>query len=267
MTVREFEPSGANPLFYRMAGNNGPKIVFLHSYLLDSRYWIDHLLDLSNEYTCYAPDLRGHGRMAGTYRRSIIEEDDAEDVHHFLASITDHEPVHLVGLSAGGIIAALSYLKAPERVKSLSLLSTNFIMPLNEPYKRYQAEMARLVVVEGIDALFRRFDEYIVGSGSDLVARARYKTMLRDQPFELFVTFLTGQAIQARPDIPSQLQVPVFLPYGEEDIVMTQENVNKLLDMYPNAIASSVPKAGRLLSLENPSALNNALTSFWSGLE
>ena len=266
MAIAEIPPTESNPLFYRASGE-GPPVVFIHSYILDSRYWLDHLEGLGGSWRCYAPDLRGHGRSAAEVRRIIREEDDAGDIVAFMRSEVGGGPAHLVGLSGGGIIAALVYTRAPELVKSLTLLSTNFLTPLEEPYKRYQAEMARIAVIEGIDALFRRFNEYIVGSGADLIARARYKNMLAGQPLETVVSFLTGDAIQARPDLPPQLDVPVLLPYGDEDIVMIPQTVAKLLALYPDARTASVPRAGRLLSLENPQALNEALNTFWRSLD
>lgn len=253
-------------LFYREKGHGTP-IVFIHAYLLDSRYWLDQITGLSDEFRCIAPDLRGHGpHNPDEIRRHIQEEDDADDILALIEQTCGTEPLHLVGFSAGGIIAGLVYRKIPNQVKSIALLSTNFLVELDATYKRYQAELARNVVVEGLDTLFRRFDEYIIGSGADLIARARYKTMLRDQSFELIIAFLTGDAIQARPEIPGQLDVPVFLPYGDEDVAMRPEMLKRLLNQYPNATAHAIPNSGRLLPLESPKALNESLREFWRGL-
>jgi pimeloyl-ACP methyl ester carboxylesterase len=180
-------------------------------------------------------------------------ERDADVLAEFLAGLDLGGKVHVVGMSAGGAIAAYLRLLVPDRVQTLALLSTPFVQWGTEAVKIYQREMARLVVTDGIDTVFRRFNEYIVGPSVDLHTRARYKAMLAKCRHETMVALLTGDALSARPDMPAKLDLPVLLPYGTHDVAMTPAVVEKMLAAFPNA---------RSVAVENA-----ALADFWRASE
>lgn len=253
-------------LSFRSHGVGDP-VVFIHPYLLDSRYWLRCLEGLGNEYRCLAPDLRWHGLSRNHTRLAFDEADDARDLIAFIKSHCPDQRVHLVGFSAGAIIGALVAKKAPKLVRSLTVSSATFVIQPDAAYKRYQAELARFVVVEGTDVLFRRFDEYIYARSASLMARARYKTMLAEQPLEMIVAFLTGNALDARPDLPGQVKAPVFLPYGDQDVLMTPERVPEMEALYDDVRSLKIADAGRLLPLEQPNAFNDALCGFWAAVD
>jgi pimeloyl-ACP methyl ester carboxylesterase len=249
--------------FYRSAGSGKPA-VFVHPYLLDSTIWLDQVKGLADRRRCIALDLPGHGRSDPISATTLDPERDAAFLTRFLDGLALGVPIDLVATGAGGIIAALAYAAKPARFSSLTLLSTNFAQGPNESVKTYQREMARLAVVEGMDAVFRRWDEYIVGSAVTLHARARYKSMITRCRYETIVAFLMSDALKERPELPRLFDVPVLLPYGEEDVVMKGELGGKVLASYRNAPQTVVvPKAARLLPLENPEALNQSIAAFW----
>jgi pimeloyl-ACP methyl ester carboxylesterase len=249
--------------YYRAAGAGRPA-VFLHAYLIDSTIWLDQVKGLADQRRCIALDLPGHGRSDPITVTKIDPEADAAFVAKFLDALKLDEPIDLVATGAGGIIAGLVYAANPKRFSSLTLLSTNFAMGPNDSVKTYQREMARLCVVDGMDAVFRRWDEYIVGSGVTLHARARYKSMITRCRYETMVAFLLSDALKERPELPQAFEVPVLLPYGDEDIVMKGELGKKVLATYKHTPHTAVvPKAARLLPLENPAALNDAIRAFW----
>lgn len=254
---------GGSRVFYRESGRGRPAI-FLPAFLTDSRYWLDQLEGLADVRRCIAPDPLGFGQSDPTTARAIEPEVYARQLVGFLDALGIDEPVDLVGFSGGAIVCALFAAAHGSRVASLTLMSSAFTSGPDPAYRRYQQEMARLVVVEGIDALFRRFDEYIFGAQPSLYARARYKTMLADTPYEMFVAFLTSDALGARPELPALLKMPVLLPYGERDVVIHEQQAQALAALMPHAVWRRVPDAGRLLALENPGALNAALREFWS---
>jgi pimeloyl-ACP methyl ester carboxylesterase len=249
--------------FYRSAGQGKPAL-FIHAYLIDSTIWLDQLQSLADVRRCIALDLPGHGRSDPVTATKIDPEVDAAFVARFLDALKVEAPIDLVATGAGGIIAGLLYAAQPQRFSSLTLLSTNFAQGPNDSVKTYQREMARLCVVEGMDAVFRRWDEYIVGSAVTLHARARYKSMITRCRYETMVAFLLSDALKERPELPQMFDVPVFLPYGDEDVVMSGELGRKVLATYRNVpVTAAVPKAARLLPLENPTALNESIRAFW----
>lgn len=74
-----------------------------------------------------APDLLGYGRERYTDLDSISLEAQA-DVHRAIIATYGRQPVHVVGHSVGGAIAALLASSYPEQVKSLISVEGNFTL-------------------------------------------------------------------------------------------------------------------------------------------
>ena len=173
-----------------------------------------------------------------------------------------------VGLSAGGNIAAIVCARQPQRCRSLTLISTVLgSANLDAAGIRYRAENARTVVIEGKDTLFRRFNEYIVAPEAPLIARARYKTMLGQTPYETLVAFLTTSDTPSTADLPPKLTMPVMIPVGQGDTVLTPAMARKIAATFPSGRVIELASAGRLLPLEAPTQLNDALQKFWLELD
>jgi len=108
-------------LYYDSAGEGDP-ICFLHGFTLDHRMWQPQREFFADNYHVILPDARGHGRSDVTptgYSRADRVEDFLS-----LADILGYDRFHLVGLSMGGSTAIGTALKAPERLQSLTLIST-----------------------------------------------------------------------------------------------------------------------------------------------
>lgn len=104
---------------------DGTPVVLLHGFPTDRTSWqrIEEHLHHAGART-WAPDLRGYSpgaRPSGSeaYR---LEELVADVIA--LIDATGHERVHLVGHDWGGAVAWLVAANAPERVRSLTVLST-----------------------------------------------------------------------------------------------------------------------------------------------
>jgi pimeloyl-ACP methyl ester carboxylesterase len=257
-------PSGQ--LFYRDAGTGRPA-VFVSALLIDSRLWLDQLDGLADVRRCLAFDFTGFGFSSPLRASQVDSRRYADELLQFLDALQVQEPVDVVALSAGGVIAALAYEKAPQRFRSLVLISTVFGAGLDAAGARYRAENARTVVIEGKDVLFRRFNEYIVSPDASLLARARYKTMLEQTPYESLVAFLTTQESLDTRALPGKIAIPVMLPVGQSDTVLTVAAARKLAPQFKDGRVLELSAAGRLLPLEAPAALNDAIRRFWRDLD
>src|SRR5689334_14443000 len=107
-------------LFYMEQGTGVPA-VFVHGVISDSLYWEPQRQAVATRYRFLAYDYRYHGTAPwpdeGEYYSYAIHAADLEAFIRRLAT----EPVHLVGLSGGGRVAALVALQYPELVRSLTL--------------------------------------------------------------------------------------------------------------------------------------------------
>lgn len=250
-------------LFYREKGR-GRVALFMPPFMMDSRFWLDQLSGLSDIRRVIAIDPRGYGQSEPSTASQLRFGEYAQDLLGFMDSLGLDEPVDLVGISGSGVVAGMAYEAAPQRFSTLTLMSTSFDIDMGPAYARYRAEMARLVVVEGIDVAFRRLNEYVVGPQMSLHARARYKSIIAGQPCEMLVAFLIGMQKQQRPDLYGKVTCPVLIPHGVDDTFLSKDAVETMAARFPDSRVAWIEACGRFPSLENPQALNDALRIFWA---
>jgi pimeloyl-ACP methyl ester carboxylesterase len=253
-------------IHYRERGA-GPPVLFVHALLLDSRLWLDQLESLCERRRCLAPDLRGHGHSSPLLQEQVDYERYTQELIEFLDATGVDGPADIVGLSAGGNLAVQLCRKAPARCRSLTLISTVLDGDLDAATIRYRKENARTVVLEGKDALFRRFNEYIVSPSASMYARARYRSMLEQTPYETLVAFFSTTSTPRASADGAPLDLPVMIPIGSADSVVSTELAQRSTRFFTRARVVSLDSAGRLLPLEAPQELNRALQEFWQQLD
>jgi pimeloyl-ACP methyl ester carboxylesterase len=111
-------------MYYEVHGKGERRVVFVMG-LNDSCFgWLNQVEHLAKkkDYSCLVMDNRGYGNSdipAGRYKTSEMAQDVLEVVDH--VGWTDF---HVVGISMGGMIALEIAKRAPERLRSLTLIST-----------------------------------------------------------------------------------------------------------------------------------------------
>lgn len=108
-------------LYYEMTGI-GPPLLLLHGLGSSTRDWEKQVEPFAQKYQVILFDLRGHGRSdkpPGPYSIKIF----AEDV---LALIRKLEviPLHVVGISMGGMVAFELAVSYPELLRSLTVVNS-----------------------------------------------------------------------------------------------------------------------------------------------
>ncbi|WP_243887575.1 alpha/beta fold hydrolase [Aeromonas dhakensis] len=102
-----------------LQAGSGEPLLLIHGALANHTLWLEHIEQLSQHYTVYAPTLRHFGE-AGTEGPFGLET-HAGDLLALLAQLACG-PIHLVGWSYGADVALTVALQAPERVRSLYLV-------------------------------------------------------------------------------------------------------------------------------------------------
>lgn len=113
---------GPAELVVRREGQ-GPPVVLLHGLIGDHTTWNALIPELAKDHLVLAPDLRGHGRSPLPAGSTMGFPELARDI----VGLLDREKIdraHLVGLSAGGFLALTVALTQPNRVRSLTLVSS-----------------------------------------------------------------------------------------------------------------------------------------------
>ena len=116
--------SGNVKLPYKRLGSGEP-LLLIHGLGEMKESWShQHILD--DQYDLIIPDLRGHGQNDTLHGISI--ENFAKDIIALLDEL-EIENAHICGFSMGGTVAQEIYRQAPERCRSLILVSTFHFAP------------------------------------------------------------------------------------------------------------------------------------------
>lgn len=111
-------------MYYQRLGNGEP-LVLIHGLGEIKEGW-NYQHELADQYDLIIPDLRGHGQSETTAEISI--PNFAKDVLALLDYL-GIESAHICGLSMGGTVAQEIYRQAPQRCRSLILVSTFHYAP------------------------------------------------------------------------------------------------------------------------------------------
>jgi pimeloyl-ACP methyl ester carboxylesterase len=113
--------SGDADIAYETAGHGDPLLMIM-GFLADSRMWVLQTPVFSEHFTCITFDNRGVG-MSSSPPGPYTTEQMAADA---IAVLDDAgiDRAHVLGISMGGAIAQHVALKAPERIRSLTLAAT-----------------------------------------------------------------------------------------------------------------------------------------------
>ncbi len=109
-------------LYYEEYGQGQP-VLLIHGLGSSSLDWERQTPVFSDKYKVVALDLRGHGQTdkpPGPYSMSIFANDAAE-----LIKSLGLGPVHVVGISLGGMVTFQLAVDSPNLVKSMVIVNTN----------------------------------------------------------------------------------------------------------------------------------------------
>ena len=119
--LKHIDISGAT-LSVNDVGQGSP-ILFVHGFPLDQTMWREQVAELSRDFRCVVPDLRGFGQSTVTEGKVTMEQ-FADDLAELLDAMAITEPIVLCGLSMGGYIAWQFARRHAARLKGLILCDT-----------------------------------------------------------------------------------------------------------------------------------------------
>jgi pimeloyl-ACP methyl ester carboxylesterase len=255
---------------YELAGESDrPLVVLVHGFSTPSYIWYPTFEALvQSGYQVLRFDLYGRGfsdRPDVDYDLNLFIG-QTEDL---LATLQIDQPVHLMGLSMGGPIAAAYAGRHPEMIRSLTLIDplvTNIfqssIFPLNLPGI---GEYLMAVVMEPFvlpksqngDLLHpERFpdweDQYKVQTQFKGFGRAILSTMrciAREDTLAIYRDL-------------AEKKIPTLILRGEEDQTISANDIEILRAYLPFAQFHPISEAGHIPHYEKPSAVNPILINF-----
>jgi pimeloyl-ACP methyl ester carboxylesterase len=264
----------------RWAAQGAPKMVLLHGWMDVSASFQFLVDELEGRWDVYAPDWRGYGLTDWGKSDCYWFPDYLADLDYLLDAIGD--PVHLVGHSLGGNVAAMYAGVRPERVARLVNLEGFGLTPTNpgEAPRRYARWLKELHDRPGFRP-YASFDELakrlrqgnprLTAQRADFLARhwgreADGKVMLRGDPAHKIVNPILWRYEEVRACW-QQVRAPVlWVDAADTDalkrIGLDEAQHAERRGAFADLQYQTVPDAGHMLHHDQPKAVARLIEEF-----
>jgi 3-oxoadipate enol-lactonase len=257
-----FIRAGNIVVHYVLEGREGaPVVMFSNSLGTSLAVWEAQAAALKDRYRVLRYDTRGHGLsdapdagMAG-YTIDQLADDAAA-----LIKALGLGPVHLCGLSIGGMLGQRLAAKAPGLLASLILCDTAQTMS----QQVWDERLATIrkggieVIVEG--TMERWFTQPFRERAPDIVQGIR--NMVRRTPAEGYLGCGTAiRNMDLRLDGP-RITCPTLVLVGEEDPATPVTSARAINEAVKGSKLIIIPQASHLSPVEQPQAITSAIADF-----
>lgn len=248
----------------------GLPVLLIHGFPLDHTMWNAQIDALAKTARVIAPDLRGFGQSPlGEVdpQRGITMEQYADELAELLDAIGVSEPIVMVGFSMGGYIAWQFVWKLRERVRALIQCDTRALADTDEG-RAGRIKMAENVAEWGSARVAEMMGPKLFSARAwetqpKLTAELR-RVVARTSPAAIAAA---QRGMAARPDVTAllpTLHLPALILVGGADAISPPSEMRKMAAALPNAEFVEIQNAGHMTTMENPTAVNEALVSFVS---
>ena len=249
-------------IHYQIQGTGQP-LTLIHGVGSDLTAWDGVIETLRGQYRVLRADLRGHGKSEKTPRPYSLRMfgDD-------LLALLDHLSVaktHLVGFSLGGLIAQQAAIDVPERLSSLSVVSS--IAGRTAEEKQRAAQRAKLIEEEGAQAHLaaaaeRWFTDEFRAAHPEVLEKRRQKSLQNDP--ECYAAAYHVLAISDLADELHKITTPTLALTGECDIGSTPRMSRLIAERVQHGQAVILPKLKHSVLLEAPEKISAQLERFFA---
>jgi len=231
----------------------GHLVLLLHGIRGNRGNWSPQLAAFAGRFKVAAWDARGFGDSddyEGWLQFEHLIGDVLRVAQHFRA-----DRMHLVGLAMGGRIARHVALRHPERLLSLTMISTNpgFDALSVDEVRRFVTER-RTRTPATVAAL--------LGSRAVPGALAEVERSVAQLREHSYLKILEASVAQDRAAPIEQIRVPTLVISGEEDRVLPVALARETARRIPGAELVTLPGVGHFPNLEQPERFNEIVLSF-----
>jgi pyruvate dehydrogenase E2 component (dihydrolipoamide acetyltransferase) len=225
------------PISYLRRGETGDAILLIHGFGGDKNNWLFNHEVLASTNTVYALDLPGHGNSD-----KKIDDPTFRGFAKVLLGLADAlklKEFHLVGHSLGGAISLTTALQTPDRVKSVTVISSAGLgQEIDAEYLRgFVAANSRKELKDLARRLFAN-EELVTRQLVDDLLRFKRLDGVRSA-LEAILSFLLEddhQRTDLSQDVKS-LSMPIRAIWGEQDRIIPASHaasVGKDVHILPN---------------------------------
>lgn len=241
---------------------DAPGVLLLHGLGADSTSWTLQLDALTSAgYRPIAPDLPGFGRSAYDGRGWNFKRMAALLAE--LVSDLGLAPLHLVGLSMGGVIAQQFALDYPQHVRKLVLVSTfSILRPKN--FSQWFYFLQRLLVVHtlGLEQQSKIVARRVFPNPEHAELRRMAETLIASADPRAYRAAMRSLGLFDSRKRLAEINIPTLVITGADDSTVPPAAQTLLAKSIPNARQVVIPKAGHAAAIDQAEAFNHHLLEF-----
>lgn len=254
-------------LFYRYDDftdpwKDAPLVVLLHPGLGSSQRlfgWVPHL---ARHFRVVRPDIRGHGRSEPGAESVLSHDRLALD----LIELMDHleaRRAHVMGSSAGGMIAGQAALRHPERFLSLAFFAATAGIP---PSRAEKGRWLERVARDGVR-------NFLAETAVDRIGHATpehvqwYLDSAEGVTPQFLSRFVPLMASEDYTEQLPELTMPVLMAVPDPDPMVERSEYDRMRRHISNCIFVAIPGAGHSMTAEIPDRCAQVLRTFIESLE
>lgn len=250
-------------------------LLLLHGFAFSIEIWEHNITELSKHYTVIALDLLGFGLTDKPKKRQKVEV-YPQFVYDFLNALGVNQ-AHLVGHSMGGLIATRFSELFPEKVLSLTLISSaGFSRKIPIHFRIFSLPfVGEFFIRPNKRGLFSALRRNVYHQNLDLstLANKLYtyslhpemgKTLLNVCRAAINIFGFKRRVVRSIAKDVGKIRAPVLIIWGKNDIIIYVSHAIKAHKLIKNSQLSIFDACGHLPQFEYPKKFNELLLNFIS---
>ncbi|MFT6270949.1 MAG: pimeloyl-ACP methyl ester carboxylesterase [Alphaproteobacteria bacterium] len=239
-------------------------IILLHGFSASKDSWLRFAAVFEGRYHIVALDLMGHGDNNQDLSQSYTIESQVDYVHK-VAGKLGIKRFHIVGNSMGGAISSLYSALYPEQILSAILISPAGIHAIPSKMDELLAQGRNPLIAttpESFDQLIDFVMEDRPFMPTAIIKVEAEKAVSRVAINEKILKDIKVNSEHDMEIYLSRIQAPVLIIWGEHDRVIDVANIEKYVDLIPNAQKLVLEGIGHVAMIEAPELSANAMIRF-----
>lgn len=227
-----------NTDFYYEYHGQGQPLMLIAGYSCDYTFWGAIVEELTKHYQVLVFDNRGIGQTIDTTTELTLEL-MADDTYQLIKALDIKQPI-VLGQSMGGAIAQIIAKKYSKELNKLIILNSSAkfnartIMILESLLQVLKANVSFDTIIDASLPWF--FSPKFL---SDPKCIARYKSLIKNNPFPVTVEILERQLKALKPfnseSWLSQINLPTIVIASDDDLISLDQDSKTIANKIPNA--------------------------------
>ena len=257
------------PRYYDEEGE-GPPIILVHGSLSNARQWRKLSERLRGDYRVLSPDLYACAAEPGAPQQGVFSfEQDCAFVAQLVAQAS--RPVHLLGHSYGGVVAAKAALMRPDVFASLTLIEPSCFHLLEQEDQPEWPEVLGLLERQQQSAQdgdhetsARGFIDYWMGGDAwEAMPESRRRMIALEVP-KLAEDWRGTLDHNTRLADYAALAMPALVIHARDSRAPSLKLAGMIARALPRASRVEIGSGGHMSPLTNPEPVNEAVVQFIS---